>query len=345
MLNLFLCLLLASIVHVLLCKLFIHLSSRYKVFVDIPNQRSSHNLPTPRGLGIVFGSIWSACSFLLCFFYAETMDTAPLVIFIICALSVLAIGMIDDNRPLSAKLRLFLYVMLSAWFINQFPPLMFFQLGNVVFNLGVLNYFVYVFLFVWSINLFNFMDGTDGLALFHGFILFSSGGVFLYGSGVVILSLMCLLLAWLLLLSLMFNFPPHSKAFIGDSGSTFLGFIVAGVALIGQASYAFPAYLWIMLHGTFLFDATLILVRRMFNDKYSVLVPHKQHLYQRLLSSGRSKLEVLRGFVLMDLLVVFITFLAWKYPDISTKLLMIEVFILSVAYVFIERIKPMSYMK
>ncbi len=309
--------------------------------MDVPNNRSSHNVPTPRGLGIIFGAIWLVMSYAM--YTNQEMIIPPMKSFLMVALGVLLIGILDDMRSLNAKFRLLCYFGGSIFFMNSFQPIMFFQIGNVVFDLGVLNFSIYSFLMVWSINLFNFMDGSDGLALLHGVVIFFFGGMLLAYSGVTLLSGMSLVLAWLLLLSLMFNFPLFSKAFIGDSGSTFLGFVIAGIALIGQSYYAFPAYLWLMLHGSFLFDATITLCRRMIRNRSLILVPHKQHAFQRLLSGGWSKTKVLLGCFYLDVWIALMVVIAWNYPEIATQLVVLELLLLTGVYGLIEKVHPSDH--
>jgi Fuc2NAc and GlcNAc transferase len=239
-----------------------------KHLLDIPNQRSSHQLPTPRGggLGIVVG-FYAAVLFL---YFAGAMESDWFYAFL-AGLPVAGIGFWDDHQPLAARWRLLVHLgaaLLALYFLRDLPTIGFFGTIAVVSSL---------FFLVWSLNFFNFMDGIDGIA--------GSEAVF------VTLSLACMMwvvnadLAWLgfslaasSLGFLILNWPS-AKIFMGDIGSGFLGFVIALLILI--YSQVSPAFLLIglIVFAVFIVDATLTLITR-FLRREKWYQAHCSHAYQ-----------------------------------------------------------------
>lgn len=246
--------------------------------VDLPNERSSHTHPTPRGGGIAFITVFFAALIL----FRDEID--PNLFWALCtALPVALIGFVDDIRPLSARLRLGVQTLCGAGALIALGgieriDLGFFALSGIWLNL------VALVAIVWLTNLYNFLDGLDGYAAMEGMFV-ATGGYLVFGHGALV---------WLAAAIggfFLFN-RPKASIFMGDVGSTTLGFIF-GVWMFYDA--ATPHFIgWIVLLSLFGFDASITLLRRWRNGE-RLTQAHKKHMYQRLHQSGFSHAGVL-GF-------------------------------------------------
>jgi len=244
--------------------------------MDIPNERSSHSIPTPRGGGVAI-----VITFLLSLSVLFGVEKLALSDFLGVALGgmfIAGIGFLDDHGHIAARWRLFAHFLASAWvlfWLGGLPPIVMFG-----FNFGVswLGYLIAAFYLVWMLNLYNFMDGIDGLASVEA-ICVCLGACFLYWTaGADELVVGPLLLAASVAGFLCWNFPP-AKIFMGDAGSGFLGIILGALSL--QAAWTNPLFLWgwLILLGVFIVDATFTLARRLLRgDK--VYEAHRSHAYQ-----------------------------------------------------------------
>ena len=252
---------------------------RYAVsseLLDHPNDRSSHSVPTPRGGGI---AIVVSCLLLAIALASLGLIEPHLLTATLGAGTVVAVlGFIDDRSSLAARWRFLGHATAAAWvvfWLDHIPQVPVF--GTLV-NLHFIGPLIAGFYIVWMVNLFNFMDGIDGIASVEA-ITSALGGALLWwlaGSGS----------GWMLALVfascvggfLLWNFPP-AKIFMGDAGSGFLGLMVALLSLwCGQtAPHLFWA--WFILIGCFMVDGTTTLVRRVrHGDKFNEA--HRSHAYQ-----------------------------------------------------------------
>ena len=262
-----------------LLTLLIKRKARSIGLIDVPNERSSHAVPTPRGggLAIVIAS-------LLTLGVLAAAGVIPLRLFLALApggAAVAAVGFIDDRRGLSARIRLFVHFMAAGWAVLCIGPAHLFDiergspiLQGVIYGLSTVG-------IVWFLNMYNFMDGIDGIA--------GSQAVFM-ALGTVVLGLFSLGIAYTAATAavigaaalgfLLWNWPP-AKIFLGDVGSGYLGFVFA---VIGLASGIHdPASPWtlLILAGVFAVDATFTVVRRFLRGE-QVTQPHRTHGFQRL---------------------------------------------------------------
>jgi len=238
-----------------------------KNLLDHPNERSSHQKPTPKGggLAIIF-SFYTALTYL---FFTNGIDE-KLFFALLTALPVVLVSLIDDIRPLTAKVRFgmqLLSAFLAIYVLGGIETLNFslFKLSGIWLNI------IALIGIVWMTNLYNFLDGIDGYAATQA--LFVSLAIFvLFGNTIT------LVLALSVSGFLLFNWHKAS-IFMGDVGSAPLGFIFAIFMLYDASS---PHFLvWLMLLSLFWFDATYTLIRRAIN-KEQLSQAHKKHLYQRL---------------------------------------------------------------
>ncbi|MEX2353077.1 MAG: glycosyltransferase family 4 protein, partial [Gammaproteobacteria bacterium] len=280
--------------------------------LDIPNHRSSHAVPTPRGGGLSI-SIVVLLSILLLAWTGPLRDIFLVALLPACFVVAL-IGWVDDHRPLSAAVRGLGYLMAALWFV--------FWTGVS----GVVVGAVLVLGIAWLTNLYNFMDGTDGLAGSQAVLAGIAGGGLLWIQGHPDIALLAFVMAAASAGFLVLNWPP-AKIFMGDVGSCLLGFLFACLAILGELLAGLPALLWLVLLGFFVWDATLTLLMRIFRRErwYSA---HKCHAYQRLIQLGLSHGQLLALFIMFNLLVLW-PLAWWGYQQ--PGLLLVAVFLSVVA--------------
>ncbi len=253
----------------------------------IPDGRSLHELPTPSGAGLVVVLALLAADLFVGIF--------PHANFTVALLLLAAISWADDRRPISPALRLLVHggaaVLLLAAQLNP--------------AFGWLALTITFLLVLWSINLFNFMDGMDGFA----------GGMAVIGFGALgwiaraaptpapSLTLACFAVSAAFAGFLVWNFPP-ARIFLGDVGSAPLGFLAAALSLWGVGAHAFDFAVPLLIFAPFWVDASLTLGRRLLRGE-RVWEAHRTHAYQRLARSGWGhRRTTLAEYALMGLCAV-----------------------------------------
>ncbi|RIZ66577.1 MAG: glycosyltransferase family 4 protein [Methylococcales bacterium] len=250
--------------------------------IDIPNARSSHKLPTPRGGGLSIVIVFLLG--LLALFAFDLVETSVLWALLGAGALVALTGFLDDHGHIAAGWRLLVHFSAAAWglyCLGGLPPLILPVpgLSMMALDLGWIGQILAALYLVWLLNLYNFMDGIDGIASIEA-ITVSLGAALLYAmqTGANTLWVTPVLLAMTVVGFLVWNFPP-AKIFMGDAGSGFLG-IVLGLLSI-QAAWVNPLFLWswLILLAVFITDATWTLFRRLLRgDK--VYQAHCSHAYQ-----------------------------------------------------------------
>lgn len=247
-----------------------------KSLMDIPNERSSHSVPTPRGGGVAIVVAFALALPILA--ALDLLSTPALIGLLGSGLLVAVIGFADDHGHIAARWRLLGHFIAAAWalfWLNGLAPISFF--GASV-DLGWFGNVLAVIYLVWMLNLYNFMDGIDGLAGAEAISVCLGMCLVYWFSGSVELIWVPLILAAAVAGFLCWNFPP-ARIFMGDAGSGFLGIVLGGLAL--QAAWGNPELLWswLILLGVFVVDATWTLICRLVRgDK--VYQAHRSHAYQ-----------------------------------------------------------------
>jgi len=266
----------------------------YVRLLDLPNERSSHELATPKcgGVGVVVSFI---AGVYLSQLWGDRCIVKPNILysFIVPVILVASISLADDIQELSPKFRLGVQIAAALFFLG----LIRFAKGSV--DIPFMSLMVQLLLWigatVWIVgmaNSFNFMDGIDGLAAGQGMVVSFFFAVIQLGQGNCFLGFVALVLMVGCLGFLAFNFPP-AKVFMGDVGSVSIGFILAIMALLGFVSdYSLQTMLIMpLLMSNFLFDATTTFIRRLIKRE-PVLQPHRTHLYQKFAGCGVSQRTV-----------------------------------------------------
>ncbi len=244
--------------------------------MDIPNGRSSHSVATPRGGGVAI-----VLAFLIALPVLAWVGVMPGAVFwaLFSAGAVVAIvGFLDDHGHIAARWRLLAHFSASFWILlclGGAPAISLFG-GEV--NLGWLGHILAAFYLVWMLNLYNFMDGIDGIASVEA-IFVCLGACLVYELGGyegLVWAPLCLAMA--VAGFLYWNFPP-ARIFMGDAGSGFLGIMLGGLSLHAAWHAPHLLWVWLILLGVFIVDATFTLVRRLLRgDK--VYEAHRSHAYQ-----------------------------------------------------------------
>jgi Fuc2NAc and GlcNAc transferase len=245
--------------------------ARRKNVMDHPNERSSHERPTPHGGGIaILGALFCV---LFWEFAHGNVDTA-LFGALLCAVPIAIVSLVDDLRPLSACLRLGVQGMSALAALILLGGVGAFSIGGNLIE-GVWLNIIAMLMLLWMTNLYNFLDGIDGYAGSEA-VFVGVAAYLLFGNGIG------LLIAAAALGFLVFNWHKAS-IFMGDVGSAPLGFIFAVLALHDAATPGFIG--WLVLLSLFWFDATVTLWRRWRNGE-RLSQAHKKHAYQRLHQAG-----------------------------------------------------------
>jgi len=244
--------------------------------MDIPNARSSHSIPTPRGGGVAIVLAFLAVTPVLGWL---DLVSAPTLIAMGGAGALVAVlGFMDDHGHIAARWRLTGHFASAIWALFWMDGLGPLTVFGWELHLGLIGNILAAVFLVWMLNLYNFMDGIDGIASVEA-ICACLGGCLLFAlSGHQDMIWLPLLLAAAVSAFLVWNFPP-AKIFMGDAGSGFLGIILGCFAI--QAGWVQSSFFWawLILLGVFVVDATFTLVRRLLRgDK--VYEAHRSHAYQ-----------------------------------------------------------------
>ena len=251
--------------------------------LDHPGERSLHSTAVPRG-----GGLSIVTCVLLCTVFAAATGLIPWTLAATLAgggTLVALTGWLDDRAGLPASIRGIAYLLAAALAVILLGPVTVLQVGSAVVRLTpLLAWTLTLAAMFWLINLWNFMDGSDGLAGVETVTAALFAALIFALSGVAGMAILCLALAGAASGFLYWNWHP-ARIFMGDSGSCFIGFVFAVLALQAQRTAAVEALVWIVLLALFVCDATLTLLRRMVAGEkwYS---PHRTHAYQ-LLVQGR----------------------------------------------------------
>jgi Fuc2NAc and GlcNAc transferase len=317
-----------------------HLVRRYAVarsIVDVPNGRSLHDRPVPRGGGLAIAATVLAGMVLLTVFgnlpvtwtIAVAGGGAPIAL----------IGWLDDRQHGTRRrvrgLVHFAGAAWALWWLGGLPAL---TLGSFVLALPVVGTILAAIGIVWWTNLFNFMDGIDGLAGGQAVTVATAAGVLMLLMGAdAVMASPAFLLAGAAAGFLVLNWSP-ARIFMGDVGSGFIGFVFATLAIATENAGALPLLVWVLLSGVFLFDSTVTLLRRVLRGEewYDA---HCVHAYQRLVTAGRSHAAVTSGIIGVNVLLAVVAYVA-TFGSVAAAAVL-AVALLAGLYLWVEHVHPM----
>lgn len=267
-----------------------------KSLVASVNERSSHTVPTPHGGGIAIAITWFIGLFYL-YFIGQIENNLFYALLFGAVISI--VSFFDDIYELSPKLRLIIQAIVAIgglYFLGGFETLTFwvFDIQNSIFT----NIFAF-FMIIWFINLYNFLDGINGYA--------GSEAVFLAVAGFILFGGNHFLVLAVAILGFLYWNWNKAKIFMGDVGSTLLGYNVAIFTIFYANQEPTNFWIWIILFGVYWFDATLTLIRRKLN-KERLSQAHKKHAYQRLTQAGWSHYKVTNYSIGLNILLFAIVF-------------------------------------
>jgi Fuc2NAc and GlcNAc transferase len=281
-------------------------------FLDVPNLRSSHTAPTPRGGGVAI--VLAFLASVLVLVLLGKIDTGVVLALIAGGGITALVGFIDDRRPQSAGVRFAVHLVAAGSALILIGGIA----GRAFVNLGVHSIWVGWLLalatLVWATNLFNFMDGIDGIAASEAVFIAGAGAGFnWYYGGEAGLTAVMLCLAAASLGFLHWNWPP-ARIFMGDVGSGFLGFSIAVLGIAQARTAIIPIEVWGILGGVFLVDATATLLRRIARgDRW--FQAHRMHAYQHLARRWRAHLPVTTLVILINVVWLLpVAMLAARFP-------------------------------
>ena len=247
----------------------------------------------------------SLAGFLLLLFN-NTLDHAHLLALCIAGIVVALAGHLDDRRKISgATVRLVVHAIGAIILIVGigFPSQI--SLFDRTVNTGTIGSILGVLYLVWLLNLFNFMDGTDGIAASEAIFVLLAGAILNHHvlTGINH-SAAALILAASIFGFLLYNWSP-AEIFMGDVGSGYLGIAIGGLSLMAAKQQPELLWVWIILLGVFVSDATITLIRRLLG-KQKPHVAHRSHAYQHLAIRFNSHIKIS--------LVVLAVNVAWLFP-------------------------------
>lgn len=273
--------LLAAVISGALTHRFCDAHSRFYI-LDYPNERSLHRLPTPRSGGIALLVAVIGVGVVVHMLYPLKSE---IVWGGIGGALIGLVSFVDDRVSIHPFVRLVVHAVVTGAVVTAGLALPVLEVPGSAYGLSPASaWIVTVAFIVWMLNLYNFMDGIDGFA----------GGMAVFGFGTfAMLGWMAenhqflavnIVIAGAAVGFLLFNLPP-ARIFMGDSGSSSLGFFAAVSMVWAARDDIFPFWVGVLIFSPFVVDATVTLVRRlMAGDK--IWLAHKTHYYQRLVRLG-----------------------------------------------------------
>jgi Fuc2NAc and GlcNAc transferase len=297
---------------ILLTGLYRQLALRARI-LDVPVSRSAHSSPVPLGGGVVLVFL-----FLLGVSHYVIAGLLPFAVgmAMLGALAVGFVGLLDDISELKISVRIVLQVLAALWSLSW--------LGGVP-AIGVLGWafgpslglnIVGGIALVWLLNLYNFMDGIDGIAGIELVFVNAMSLILVINSGEDGVALLSQLLMVLALGFLVWNWAP-AKIFMGDVGSSFIGFTLGLIAIMSLQQQTMTVWTWVILLGVFITDATVTLVRRCIAGEKWYL-GHACHAYQKAAKRFNSHGKV--SIVITGINLIWLAPMAWwsiKQPELG----------------------------
>jgi Fuc2NAc and GlcNAc transferase len=308
--------------------------------LDQPNERSLHTTPVPRLGGVAIVAAVSVAVLIMVPICGRRLGRLELS-WLASSLPIAGLGLLDDLRALRASTRLLLQVLAASAFcviagVPHCIPLH----GDLCIALPTgISFVLWVLLIVTFLNIFNFMDGMDGLAGTQASGAAIGIGISFLALGHVGLASICVAVASAALGFLLHNAPP-ARIFMGDAGSTFLGFTFGALAMLGaDVGRPVPTPVFLLALAPFLLDGTSTIMRRVFRGE-QVWKAHRSHLYQRAVTAGRTHSQVLVVYAAWIVVAVAsASTIHWARPPMFVALALVTMGVLGVVWVWVVRLE------
>ena len=288
-----------------------------KNIIDNPNERSSHSVPTPRGGGVAV-----VCSYLLALavlIYSQQLTVHIGLTLMGAGFVIALLGFLDDHGHINSMLRLAIHFLVAIGAVISLGGFAEVTIFNGL-QLGFVANIIAVLFLVWLLNLYNFMDGINGIASVEAITTTASMAILYYLLNTSLNSDLLWLLAACVFGFLLWNFPK-AKIFMGDACSGFLGLTLGILALIALKENLALFCAWIICLGVFVVDATYTLIKRVLNG-HKMYDAHRSHSYQILSRKWGSHTPVTLTVAAINLFWLFpIAYMAvmqqWVYPELA----------------------------
>ncbi len=278
--------------------------------IDLPNARSAHSHATPRGGGMAVALAMTCYSCAL--YWLGALSLVQMVV-LLSALPIAIVGFLDDVSSLPVRYRLPVHILITSltlWVLGPVPDAFF---NGWLLLPALVQGAILVVALVWLLNLYNFMDGIDGLAALQCLFVSLAGAFFLKDT-MPGLMWICLGLAACQLCFLFWNWTP-ARLFMGDAGSTFCGYFLGVVGLLSHYAMGLSVWVWVLLMGSFIADTTFTLVRRLLAG-HSITEGHATHAYQQLSRKLGNHVRVALLIMAVNVIWLFpIAYLATIQPE------------------------------
>lgn len=265
--------------------------------LDSPNERTLHQGQVPRGGGL---SIVITMLLALSLLWIEWGSPAIPYLFL-TVLLLGTLGWIDDRFGLGPFVKIgiqFAVALIVVAYIGVFDGI---DIAGYEISFGVSAGVWSILWVVWLTNVYNFMDGIDGIAASYAAVTACVMGIWFVIDQNSALALFCYIIMAAALGFLIWNWTP-ARIFMGDVGSIALGGVFVALAIIGSSVHDVPLTAYLILFGVFLFDTIVTLIRRLLKRK-KIWQPHRQHFYQRAVALGFSHAQVTIFVVLITLIL------------------------------------------
>jgi UDP-GlcNAc:undecaprenyl-phosphate/decaprenyl-phosphate GlcNAc-1-phosphate transferase len=283
--------------------------------LDRPNARSLHEQPVPRlgGMAVMLGALTSI-----------PFVTAAHGLALALAVALAALSFADDLRGLPTLVRLACHLLAATVLV-----------AYVLLPMGWAEIVILALALTWMTNLFNFMDGSDGLAGGMACIGFAAYAIAALAAGDAPLAALCIALSASAAAFVLFNFHP-ARIFLGDVGSIPLGFLSGALGVLGWSADVWPLWFPLVVFGLFVGDATLTLLKRLLRGE-RIWQAHRQHYYQRLVQLGAGhRGTALAGYAVMIVCASAALYARNERPAIQASVVAVTLLLVSAAAVWVD---------
>jgi Fuc2NAc and GlcNAc transferase len=280
-----------------------------KNILAIPGTRTLHKTQTPRGGGIVFSLLFVSGVVIL--YLIEIINFNVLMVLGLGAFMASIFGFTDDIVDISASYKLAMQFFLAIWAIYWLDPVILTNWIPYWLSLSAITLFL-----VWMLNLYNFMDGVDGMASTSGLFFCLVLTLILLYEGHPQTAILFLILAASLGGFIFFNWPPAS-IFMGDSGSLFLGYTFGSLLIFTVITGSLTIWTWLIVFGYFFSDTMVTQIARIIIVK-KWYAAHRSHAYQNLARISGSHFKVTIGVTTFHLIWILpLAFWSVLQPDFA----------------------------